>query len=172
MDYLEREGGDIGGEAGVNDVSWEDRFAAALNDAEARARMIATAGIPERVACGFSSNVDRVVTLDGDLLSRLIEKEPVDHDRRVTWIETRADCLTALIQHIRTGQGGELPVTNGDVASWIADRFPGQIAVGGTGAHAANTLARLGCPALLHLTAASAGCVRLLDASNLLVIPG
>lgn len=167
-----RDGGDTGGEAGVNDVSWDERFAAALNDAEARAREIATAGIPRRMACGFWRNDDRIVMLDGDLLARLIEQEPIDLDQRLTRIESRADCLSALIQHIRTGQGGELPITNGDVASSIADRFPGQIAVGGTGAHAANTLARLGCPALLHLTAASAGRVRLLDASNLLVIPG
>ncbi|MDQ3780229.1 MAG: ADP-dependent glucokinase/phosphofructokinase [Chloroflexota bacterium] len=156
----------------MDDVSWEERFAAALNDAEARARMIATAAIPERVACGFSSNVDRVVTLDGDLLSKLIEQEPIDLDRRLSRIESRADCLTVLIQHIHTGQGGELPITNGDVAKWIVEQFPGQIAIGGTGARAANTLARLGFPALLHLTAASVDFVRLLDASNLLLIPG
>ncbi|HEX5500645.1 MAG TPA: ADP-dependent glucokinase/phosphofructokinase, partial [Thermomicrobiales bacterium] len=150
---------------------WRDRFAAAARAAADRAARASLAGLPRRVACGFTNNVDRIVALDGEVLAALARREGVDGGGPlVTRIATPADCVAGLLQHIVAGAGSELPVANAAAASWIAASFAGRAEAAGTGARAANTLARLGFHALLHVTSLSPAQAASLDDSGRLLI--
>ncbi|HEU0115825.1 MAG TPA: ADP-dependent glucokinase/phosphofructokinase, partial [Thermomicrobiales bacterium] len=152
---------------------WRERHAAALRAAEARlAARAAAPGPPRRIACGFTNNVDRIVALDGDVLAALANDVGADVSGPVvTRIATPADCVAGLLQHVAAGAGSELPVDEAGTARWIAASFAGRTEAAGTGARAANTLARLGFHALLHVTSLSCEQASLLDASGRLLIP-
>lgn len=151
---------------------WRNYYNGTLDAADARARPESRTGPGRRIGCGFSNNVDIVVRLDGVVLAELARREGVGHDAGpVDRIETPADCLAGLIWFIRRGEGGDLPVTNQAVHRWIVDQFPGTVQLGGTGAQAANTLARLGFDSLLHVTGLSGTQARLLEGSGRLVVP-
>lgn len=150
---------------------WRSHYDATLDGAEARARPDGRAGPGWRIGCGFSNNVDIVVRLDGVVLAELARREGVGHDAGpVDRIETPADCLAGLIAFVRRGEGGDLPVTNRTVHRWIVDHFLGTLQLGGTGAQATNTLARLRFDSLLHVTGLSATQARLLEGSGRLVV--
>jgi ADP-dependent phosphofructokinase/glucokinase len=154
---------------GVAAEFWREEYAAALRSAEAAT---AAPGRSRRVACGFTNNVDRIVPLDGDALAALAREVGADVDSPpVLRIATPTDCATALLQHVAAGAGSELPVANAEIARWIAASFAGRAEVAGTGARAAETLARLGFEALLHVTGLSPEQASLLDASGRLLIP-
>jgi ADP-dependent phosphofructokinase/glucokinase len=52
--------------------------------------------------------------------------------------------------------GDVMAIDSAVMAQWMEDHFHGPLQLGGTGAQAANTLARLGYPSLLHVTHLSA----------------
>ncbi|MFN8590350.1 MAG: ADP-dependent glucokinase/phosphofructokinase [Thermomicrobiales bacterium] len=133
--------------------AWPCRYRAALERAQERA---ATAAATERrIACAFTSNVDRVATLDAALLERLYEGRLVDGSGpRVTRADTVEELLVGIAQCIVAGDGTDLPIPAG-VQAWLLERMGGRAQVGGTGAQAAATLATLGFPVLLQLTGRS-----------------
>lgn len=132
---------------------WRRRYGAAL--ARARERAETAQREHTRIACGFTSNVDRVAPLDQGLLDRLYEGRVVAGDRpRVTRADTIDDLLQGIAQCVAAGDGTDLPIA-ADVQDWLLARMGGRAQIGGTGAQAAATLATLGFPTLLHLTGCS-----------------
>jgi ADP-dependent phosphofructokinase/glucokinase len=131
--------------------SWRQRFRDAL--ARAAARVQAARAENRLIACGFTSNVDRVATLDAALLERLYGGRLVAGDRpRVALIDSVEDLLVAVAQCVAAGDGTDLIIREPAVQDWLLARMNGRQQVGGTGAQAASTLAALGFPVLLHLT--------------------
>ena len=134
--------------------TWRQRFRDALERAAARAQ--AARADNRLIACGFTSNVDRVATLDTALLAKLFEGRVVASDRpRVALVESVEDLLVAIAQCVAAGDGTDLRIRNDAVQAWLLPRMNGRQQVGGTGAQAASTLAALCFPVLLHLTGCS-----------------
>ncbi len=109
------------------------------------------ARLPEYVAaarttlCGFSACVDVYLSLRD--LDRVCQT-----DRN----ESAAALLAELTSRAVRGAGGEFAMTWPGGPEWMARNMHGRLALGGTGAQAANLLATLGAPALLSLADHSA----------------
>lgn len=132
---------------------WRRRYQVALERARERAEI--AAATERRIACAFTSNVDRVATLDAALLERLYEGRLVDGAvPRVTRADTIEELLVGIAQCIVAGDGTDLPIP-AEVQAWLLARMGGRPQIGGTGAQAAATLATLGFPVLLQLTGRS-----------------
>ena len=130
---------------------WRERFTAALQQAVRRAETAERNG--HSIACGFTANLDRVAALDQPLLERLFAGHRSDGRRsRVARADSVDDLLVAIAQCVAAGEGCDLPVRDAAVRDWLLRQIGGRVQIGGTGAQAAATLARLGFPALLHLT--------------------
>jgi ADP-dependent phosphofructokinase/glucokinase len=138
----------------LHETPWRRRFQDAPRRAAARA---AEARHDNRlIACGFTSNVDRVATLDAALSERLYGGKVVAGDRpRVGHIDNLDDLLTGIAQCVAAGDGTDLIIRDPAVQDWLLQRMNGRQQIGGTGAQAASTLATLGFPVLLHLTGRS-----------------
>jgi ADP-dependent phosphofructokinase/glucokinase len=138
----------------VSEAFWRQRYAEALAQADVRARDARTSG--KLIACAFSSNVDRVGTLDDALLASLFGERLMPADApRVAAVSTVDDLLTGIAQCIAAGDGTDLVIRDPAVQDWLLDRMPGRLQIGGTGVQAASTLTTLGFPALVHLTGRS-----------------
>ena len=138
----------------MSDRAWLRRFGAALELAAARAE---TAQRERRfIACGFTSDVDRVARLDEALIDRLYGGRIVDGGRpRVTVVETVEDLLTGIAQCVAAGDGTDLLIRDAAVQDWLLQRMNGSKQIGGTGVQAASTLTTLGFPVIVHLTGRS-----------------
>ena len=149
------------------DDSWRLRASAALARAEDRAGRG-----DARVACGFTINVDLVITLDGAELAALAAEFGGDRGELPPACEaaTPAELLRGLRWFLERGAGGEIVLADEGMAAWVASHFAGRRQLGGTGAQAAQTLARLGFDALLHVTGLSPAQAELIDGSGRLVV--
>ncbi|MFT4038909.1 MAG: ADP-dependent glucokinase/phosphofructokinase [Thermomicrobiales bacterium] len=146
---------------------WRQRYAEALARATARAAEARAQG--RLIACGLSSNVDRVGTLDDDLLAALFGERLMAADAaRVSSVETVDDLLTGIAQCIAAGDGTDLVIRDPAVQEWLLARMPGRIQIGGTGVQAASTLTTLGFPALVHLTGRSPQQIAALETRELM----
>ena len=131
----------------------------------ARARADTLAGQP--IACGLTNNVDLVVSLTTETLAALLRGRTVAlGGPRQTRAETPDELLTGIVQCLAAGQGIDLPVTAA-VQGWLMERVTGRRQLGGTGAQAAQTLARFGFPAFAHLTGCSVDQAALFDRPEL-----
>lgn len=138
----------------MSETLWRQRYAAALELASARAA--AARQSSRLIACAFTSNVDRVGTLDDALVERLFAGKIISPDLpRVARVRNVADLLTGIAQCIAAGDGTDLVVRDAEVQAWLLQRMPGRIQIGGTGVQAASTLATLGFPVVVHLTGRS-----------------
>lgn len=157
------------GAAGHTD--WRPRYESALELASRRAADAHDGR--EMIACGFTANVDRVIDLTPDLVAALVEGQRLDVNRPPAKIVASvSDLLTTVVHHVADGTGTDVPVGNPAVQAWLLDRVAGRDQVGGTGAQAANTLARLGFRTLLHVPSMSPLQARVLDASGRILVPG
>lgn len=139
---------------GVLAETWESRYWETL----ACARERAAAAMPETdlIACGFTNNVDLVVTLDDELLARLVDGRTIDLDGpRQMHAAVPDELMTAVCQCVALGEGYDLPVSNPETLDWLIAQIGGRRQLGGTSAQTANTLAWLGFPTLVHLTGCS-----------------
>ncbi len=135
--------------------AWASRYAAAADTAATKIALARERR--ELVACGLTTNVDRVAALTDELLARLLGERRLSIDGpRVTRVGSVEALLTAVAQCVAAGEGTDLPVAEPAVQAWLLERVEGRVDVGGTGAQAAVTLARLGMGALLHTTGRSA----------------
>jgi ADP-dependent phosphofructokinase/glucokinase len=151
----------------VSEAFWRQRYAEALAQADVRARDARTSG--KLIACAFSSNVDRVGTLDDALLARLFGERLMPADApRVAAVSTVDELLTGIAQCIAEGDGTDLVIRDPAVQDWLLDRMPGRLQIGGTGVQAASTLTTLGFPALVHLTGRSPEQIAALQTRDLL----
>lgn len=141
-------------EHGLSAENWRRRYGEALTRARARAE---TARAERRlIACGFTSNVDRVATLDAALVERLFAGRQIDGSRpRTALVDSIDELLTAIAQCVSAGDGTDLRIRDDAVQAWLLEAMGGRKQIGGTGAQAASTLATLGFPVLLHLTGRS-----------------
>lgn len=133
---------------------WQELFAQALTRGVERAERFAR---DERLlACGFTSNVDRLAQLDDALLERLFEGTIVPNGRpRVSLVKSIDDLRTGIAQTIAAGDGTDLVIRDEQITAWLLERMNGRKQIGGTGVQAASTLATLGFPVLVHLTGRS-----------------
>ncbi|MFN8661100.1 MAG: ADP-dependent glucokinase/phosphofructokinase [Thermomicrobiales bacterium] len=138
----------------MSDSLWRQRYADALAQATVRAEQ---ARQHDRlIACAFSSNVDRVGTLDDDLMARLFGERLMPADApRVAAVNSVDDLLTGIAQCIAAGDGTDLVIRDPAVQEWLLARMQGRLQIGGTGVQAASTLTTLGFPTLVHLTGRS-----------------
>jgi ADP-dependent phosphofructokinase/glucokinase len=151
----------------VSEAFWRQRYAEALARAEVRAEAARTSG--KLIACAFSSNVDRVGTLDDALLARLFGERLMPADApRVAAVSSVDDLLTGIAQCIAAGDGTDLVIRDPEVQAWLLERMPGRLQIGGTGVQAASTLTTLGFPALVHLTGRSPEQIAALQARDLM----
>lgn len=133
---------------------WRQRYAEALIQAEAQAS--AARRDNRHVACGFTSNVDRLAQLDAELVARLFAGRAIDlKGPRIACVDSVDDLLTGIARCVVAGDGTDLRIREPAVQAWLLERIGGRNQVGGTGAQAASTLATLGFPAILHLTGRS-----------------
>jgi ADP-dependent phosphofructokinase/glucokinase len=128
-------------------VDWKAEYVAALSAATAPRKREA------RIACGFTNNVDVLLKLDDDI-RRTLEAiaPPGPLGPLPSRIQSPADVLQALWHHMPTGTGDVMAIESAEMSQWMEDHFHGPLQLGGTGAQAANTLAHLGYPSLLHIT--------------------
>lgn len=107
--------------------------------------------------CGLSLCVDAFTQLDDACCARLAEGPP-------------GACALGAELHRRaaSGIGGELRLDWAEGPAWLDARLPFRIALGGTAAHAAKLLTRLGAPALLALEHRTPEQVAVLDPDMLL----
>ena len=154
---------------------WRKQYAAALATAGERARDALFGPNPWRLALGFTNSVDRIVTLDGAHLAALAADlagpDPLAPLPNPDHAATPGDFVRSLLYYIRTGRGSEVWLDSPDLGAWIAATFQGRAQVGGTGVRAANTLARLGFPSLLHVTSLGPEQASLIDDSGRILIP-
>ncbi len=135
-------------------TDWQRRFEQALLQAETRAE---EARAEHRLfACGFSSNVDRVATLDRVLLDRLYGGRIVDGSGpRIMEAASVDELLIGIAQCVAAGDGADLVSRDPAVQEWLLQRMHGRQQIGGTGVQAGSTLAALGFPVIVHLTGRS-----------------
>jgi ADP-dependent phosphofructokinase/glucokinase len=154
----------------LSEASWRRHFGEAYAFAATRA---GEAWIDRRlIACGFTSNVDRVATLDRALVARLYGETIIAGDLpRVTRGDTVDELLAGIAQCVAAGEGTDLPLRP-EVQAWLLERMDGRMQVGGTGAQAAATLATLGFPTLLHLTGRSPEQIEVLPHREAIVVGG
>ncbi len=154
---------------------WRDRYAVALARAEARSVETASAVNPWQLAVGFTNSVDRIVSLDGARLATLAADlgvtTPPEPDASHDHAATPVDFVRSLIHFVQTGRGGEVWLDQPHLGPWVAATFQGRAQVGGTGVRAANTLAALGFPSLLHVTSLGPEQAGLIDNSGRVLIP-
>lgn len=149
------------------DEVWRSRSGAALARAEERARRD-----DERIACGFTNNVDRVIALDGAAFAALAREVGADGAALPPSgvVTTPVSLVCGLRWFLERGAGGEFTLADEAMAAWVASRFAGRRQLGGTGAQAAQTLARLGFRSLLHLTGRSRIQIEPIDDSGLVTV--
>src|SRR5262245_17256621 len=134
---------------------WGDRYRTALECAMCCAEQATRS--QHLIACGFTINLDRVVTFDRIAAERLFAGQVVGPMAEpVTRADSVADLLAGVAHCVAEGSGCDLPIRDLAVQEWLLDRVDGRIQIGGTGAQAAVTLATLGFPVLLHATGRSA----------------
>jgi ADP-dependent phosphofructokinase/glucokinase len=151
----------------VSEAFWRQRYGEALARANVRAGAARASG--KLIACAFSSNVDRVGTLDDALLARLFGERLMPADaRRVASVGNVDDLLTGIAQCIVAGDGTDLVIRDPAVQAWLLERMPGRRQIGGTGVQAASTLTTLGFPALVHLTGRSPEQIAALETRDLM----
>jgi ADP-dependent phosphofructokinase/glucokinase len=133
---------------------WLAQFAQALERGAERAARFAR---EERLlACGFTSNVDRLAQLDDALQERLFEGTIVPSGLlRVSLVTSIGDLRLGIAQTIAAGDGTDLVIRDNQISAWLLERMNGRKQIGGTGVQAASTLATLGFPVLVHLTGRS-----------------
>jgi len=108
------------------------------------------------LACGFTSNVDRLAQLDDDLVARLFEGTIVPNGLpRISLVKSIDDLRIGIAQTIAAGDGTDLVIRDEQITAWLLERMNGRKQIGGTGVQAASTLATLGFPVLVHLTGRS-----------------
>jgi ADP-dependent phosphofructokinase/glucokinase len=153
----------------VSEQTWRQRFQILPERANRRAE-VARHG-DSRIACGFTANLDRVVAFDQALADRFFAGQRIDVAApRVNRADSIDDLLTGVAQCVTSGTGCDLPVRDAAVQDWLLERVPGRVQIGGTGAQAAATLARLGFPVLVHLTGSSPAQIAALPARELMTV--
>ena len=131
--------------------TWVDRYEAALDRARLRIKYD-----KDRIACGFTNNVDLVVRMDEALLERFIQEIPVSIDlARQTRADNPEDLVLAILQSVALGEGMDIPVADSATQDWLISRVDGRAQLGGSSAQVANTLSKLGVSTLAHLTGSS-----------------
>ena len=151
----------------MSEAFWRQRYGEALARAGVRAESARASGT--LIACAFSSNVDRVGTLDDALLARLFGERLMPADApRVAAVQSVDDLLTGIAQCIAAGDGTDLVIRDPEVQTWLLERMPGRLQIGGTGVQAASTLTTLGFPALVHLTGRSPEQISALETRDLM----
>lgn len=131
-----------------------------------------TVPVRDRIACGFTNNVDVIIALDGERCAALAADVGASlAETPVAVAATPAALLQGLRWFLERGQGGEIPLADAAMADWVGAHFSGRLGLGGTGAQAAQTLARLGRDTLLHVTSLSPAQAALLDDSGRILIP-
>jgi ADP-dependent phosphofructokinase/glucokinase len=151
----------------VSEAFWRQRYGEALVRGEVRAEAARTRG--KLIACAFSSNVDRVGTLNDELLARLFGDRLMPADApRVAAVSSVEDLLTGIAQCIAAGDGTDLVIRDPEVQGWLLERMPGRLQIGGTGVQAASTLTTLGFPVLVHLTGRSPEQIAALETRELM----
>jgi ADP-dependent phosphofructokinase/glucokinase len=156
----------------VSATTWQEHSRQALQTAADRAAVVTTSPLSELIACGFTNNVDHVVDLTNDLLAHLIAETTIDlTGPRRTAVSTPSDLVTAIVQSVAAGEGIDLPVSDPATQDWLMARIHGRLQLGGTGAQAANTLARLGFPTLLHHTGLSPTQASVFERSGCILVP-
>lgn len=134
--------------------TWIDRYEAALDRARLRVKYD-----KDRIACGFTNNVDLVVRMDESLLERLIQEVPVSLDGpRQTRADSPEELVLAILQSITLAEGVDLPVSDSATQDWLISRVDGRAQLGGSSAQVANTLSKLGVTTLAHLTMFTGSC--------------
>jgi ADP-dependent phosphofructokinase/glucokinase len=135
-------------------AGWQQHYRSALERAICRAELATEKR--DLIACGFTSNLDRVVTFDQLAAERMFAGQTVEPPaERVTRANSIDDLLAGIAQCVAEGSGCDLPIRDPAVHEWLIERVEGRVQIGGTGAQAAATLATLGFPVLLHATGRS-----------------
>lgn len=125
------------------------------------------------IACGFTSNVDRLAQLDHDVLERLFEGTVVPNGLpRVSLVKSVDDLRLGIAQTIAAGDGTDLVIRDERITAWLLERMNGRKQIGGTGVQAASTLATLGFPVLVHLTGRSPEQIAALAGREKIVVGG
>ncbi|MBW3634516.1 MAG: ADP-dependent glucokinase/phosphofructokinase [Chloroflexi bacterium] len=149
--------------------AWRQRFRTLPERAKLRAEAARQGEV--RIACGFTANLDQVVAFDQSLADRLFAGQRIDVAApRVNRADSIADLLTGVAQCVTSGTGHDLPVRDAAVQDWLLERVTGRVQIGGTGAQAAATLARLGFPVLIHLTGRSPAQIAALPAREVMTV--
>jgi ADP-dependent phosphofructokinase/glucokinase len=153
----------------VIEQAWRQRFRVLPERAKLRAEAARQSDV--RIACGFTANLDRVATFDQAMADRLFAGRQLDGATpRVNRADSVDDLLAGVAHCVSSGAGCDLPVRDTAVQDWLLERISGRVQIGGTGAQASATLARLGFPVLIHLTSRSPQQIAALPARELMVV--
>lgn len=114
---------------------------------------------------GLGGCVDFEVAWSPELLAELAAEHAIaigDLDSAVQVTDERS-LLVSILSFVREGVGGERFLASSQLAVEFASRFDYQITLGGTCVRAAQAIARLGVPSLVHLVSIDDNVRRLLD---------
>lgn len=107
-----------------------------------------------RLALGYTSNLDAIATCDADTFNMLISKYLVDEPSYVEEeaIHTMSDFVRIISYFAMNGLGGEVDIASQAVVDELEQSFEMMYSLGGTCAQSTGALAAMGVPVLTHFT--------------------
>lgn len=108
----------------------------------------------QRVAFGYTSNLDIVFRYNADAFNQLVQDQ-LNAAPSVQEGETIAslhDLARICAAYMISGEGGEIDITDYEVCNYLNEHFEGVPGLGGTGAQGAAALAAMGMPLIAHTT--------------------
>ncbi len=109
--------------------------------------------MPEKIALGFSDNLDYEIVWDSAVFEELIVRYGIRAAEiaDIKAINSERDLVISILSFLKSGTGGERTVAASAIVERFATYFDMKITLGGTGVRAAIAMRKLGYTAALHL---------------------
>jgi ADP-dependent phosphofructokinase/glucokinase len=107
----------------------------------------------EKIALGFSNNIDYEIVWNSKVFENLIVKYDI-HDEELSMdiqVNCERDLVISILSFLKSGSGGERFVASSDILEQFAQNFERRVTLGGTAVRAAIAMRRLGYTSALHL---------------------
>ncbi|MCL2319432.1 MAG: ADP-dependent glucokinase/phosphofructokinase [Treponema sp.] len=107
----------------------------------------------EKIALGFGGNVDYEIEWNSAVFEDLVVQHRIREDEISTGVEVRdmRSLLLSILGYMRAGSGAEVFARDNTIIEEFSKLFKYQVTIGGTGARAAISMAKLGYSARLHV---------------------
>jgi ADP-dependent phosphofructokinase/glucokinase len=107
----------------------------------------------EKIALGFSNNIDYEIKWNSEVFENLIVQYDI-HDEELSMdiqVNCERDLVISVLGFLKSGSGGERFVASSDILEKLAQNFEKKVTLGGTAVRAAIAMRKLGYTSALHL---------------------